>query len=191
MYQNDKTKVLTGEVRFSYVQLHEAKPPKSDPTGKPRFSTTLLIPKTDTATVNDIRASIKAAGDEALNSRWGGRAPLNLDGILHDGDGVKDSGEPYGDECKGHWVLAVKSYSKPSVVGIDNIRAELDPRDVYSGMYGRATISFFGYANNKKGITAMLGNVLKTRDGEPLTSRSSAASDFAGLAIDPVTGAPM
>ena len=65
------------------------------------------------------------------------------------------------------------------MVGIDNINCELAPSDIYSGMYGRVTIRFFGYSNSgNKGIGCGLGNVLKTRDGEPLSGQASAASDF-------------
>ena len=56
----------------------------------------------------------------------------------------------------------------------------------YSGMYGRVTIRFFGYSNSgNKGVGCGLGNVLKTRDGEPLSGLTSAASDFAGIGAAP------
>lgn len=82
------------------------------------------------------------------------------------------------------------------MVGIDNINCELSPADIYSGMYGRVTVRFFGYSNSgNKGIGCGLGNVLKTRDGEPLSGQASAASDFAGLggtpAATPTYGAAM
>ena len=77
------------------------------------------------------------------------------------------------------------------MVGIDNINCELAPSDIYSGMYGRVTIRFFGYSNSgNKGIGCGLGNVLKTRDGEPLSGQASAASDFAGIGAAPTAPAP-
>jgi len=48
-------------------------------------------------------------------------------------------------------------------------------------MYARVTINFYGYKNRKIGVGCGLGNVLKTRDGEPLSGGASAASDFAGI----------
>ena len=100
--------------------------------------------------------------------------------------GVRQSGVPFGDECKGHWVITASTKNKPQVVGIDNINCELAPSDIYSGMYGRVTIRFFGYSNSgNKGIGCGLGNVLKTRDGEPLSGQASAASDFAGIGAAP------
>lgn len=101
------------------------------------------------------------------------------------------SGVPFGDECKGHWVITASTKNKPQVVGIDNINCELAPSDIYSGMYGRVTIRFFGYSNSgNKGIGCGLGNVLKTRDGEPLSGQASAASDFCGHRCCPRRSGP-
>ncbi len=178
MYQNDPVKVLTGEVRLSYVSLTEPRVPKQG--GEPKYSVTLLIPKSDYATKADIDASIQAAAQAALAKVWGGVRPPQINTPIHDGDGVRQSGEPYGDECKGHWVITANTKMKPQVVGMDNINVELAPSDIYSGMYARVTLRFFGYSNSgKKGIGCGLGNVMKTRDGEALAGTASAASDFA------------
>ena len=180
MYQNDPAKVLTGEVRLSYVHLIE--PRTNKPGDDPKYSATLLIPKTDFATKADIDASIQAAAQDAVSKVWNGAAPPQLRVPIYDGDGVRQSGEPFGEECRGHWVVSASTFNKPQVVGIQNINQELPPREVYSGMYARVTIRFFGYSNSgNKGIGCGLGNVMKTRDGEPLSGSASAASDFAGV----------
>jgi hypothetical protein len=177
MYQNIPTKVLTGVVRLSYVNLVTPKVPQKG--GDPKYSVTLLIPKTDTATLADITSSIQAAYDEGVTKKWGGLHPKQKE-ILHDGDGVRDNGQPYGDECKGHYVITASSKNKPQVVGIDNISCELAPNDIYSGMHARVTINFFPYdTEGSKGVGCGLGNVMKTADGEPLSGGASAASDFA------------
>lgn len=181
MYQNDPTKVLTCEVRLSYANLiNPRKSNENDPNEQPKYSVTLLIPKTEQNCVNDIMASIQAAHDAAINTTWQGFVPQYAS-ILHDGDGFRTDGKPYGDECKGHWVLTASSVNKPQVVHQSNISTELAPADIYSGMYARVTIRFYGYNNRAKGIACGLGNVMKTRDGEPLSGGASAASDFAGL----------
>ena len=180
MYQNDPMKVLTGEVRLSYCNLTTPRAAKQG--GEPKYSVTILIPKTDVSTKADIDAAIQAAAQEALTKVWNGARPPMLAVPIWDGDGVRKSGVPFGDECKGHWVMTASTKNKPQVVGIDNINCELAPSDIYSGMYGRVTIRFFGYSNSgNKGIGCGLGNVLKTRDGEPLSGQASAASDFAGV----------
>ena len=179
MYQNIATKVLTGEVRLSYVNLTTPRAPQQG--GEPKYSVTLLIPKTDAATIANINASIKAAYEDGVSKKWGGAHPTPKQ-IVHDGDGLRPSGLPFGDECKGHWVLTASTKNKPQVVGIDNLDCELAPSDIYSGMYARVTINFFAYDTaGSKGVGCGLGNVLKTRDGEALAGGASAASDFEGL----------
>lgn len=214
MYQNIPTKVLTGEVRLSYANL--VTPRANQQGGDPKYSVTLLIPKTDNATKLDIEASMKAAYEEGVSKKWGGAHP-QMKQLLWDGDGLRQSGLPFSDECKGHWVINASTKQKPQVVGIDNISCELAPNDIYSGMYARVTINFFPYDTaGSKGVGCGLGNVMKTRDGEPLSGGASAASDFAdfggatpqftqpvyntaqpavnnvpGVAINPITGQPM
>lgn len=178
MYQNDAMKVLTGEARLSYVNV--VTPRAAQQGGEPKYSVTLLIPKSDVATKADIDASIQAAAQEAVSKVWGGVRPPQIRVPIYDGDGVRPSGVPFGEECRGHWVITASTKLKPQVVGMDNINVELAPSDIYSGMYGRATIRFFGYSNSgNKGVGCGLGNIMKTRDGEPLAGTASAASDFA------------
>lgn len=184
MYQNDPMKVLTGECRLSYCNL--TTPRAAQQGGEPKYSVTLLIPKTDVATKADIDAAIQAAANEALSKVWNGARPPQLRVPIYDGDGVRPSGVPFGDECKGHWVMTASTKNKPQVVGIDNINCELAPSDIYSGMYARVTIRFFGYSNSgNKGIGCGLGNVMKTRDGEALAGSASASVDFAGVGAAP------
>ena len=189
MYLNIATKVLTGEVRLSYVNL--TTPRASQQGGEPKYSVTLLIPKSDNATKMDIDNSIRAAYEEGVSKKWGGAHPQPKV-IVHDGDGLRPSGLPFGEECKGCWVITASTKNKPQVVGIDNVNCELAPNDIYSGMYARVTLNFFAYDTaGSKGVGCGLGNVMKTRDGEPLSGGASAASDFAdfGNAAAPAYGA--
>lgn len=182
MYQNDPLKCLTGEVRLSYVHLTQPYANSKTPGAEPKYSVTILIPKTDVATKTDLDRAFEAAAQDAVAKKWGGFRPPQLKSVIHDGDGVRQDGTPFGEECKGHWVLTASSKQPPQVVGMDNINCQLAPQDIYSGMYARVTLRFFGYANSgNKGVGCGLGNVLKTRDGEPLSGGASAAADFAGI----------
>lgn len=181
MYNNDAQRCLTGEVRLSYVNLDKPRQPQGG-VGDAKYSATLLIPKTDTATIADFRAAIQAAAQIGAGTLWGGIIPPNLDSIIHDGDGVRPSGIPFGDECHGYWVITASSKNKPQVVGQDNINVELAPQDIYSGMYARVTVRFYPFNTaGKRGVGCGLGNVMKTHDGEPLSGGASAAADFAGI----------
>lgn len=181
MYQNDPLKVLTGECRLSYCHLD--KPYAPNASQEPKYSVTLLIPKTDVATKADIDNAIQAAITDGVTNKWGGKRPAMPAVPIWDGDGVRANGEPFGPECKGHWVMTASTKQKPQVVHQSNVRVELMPTDIYSGMYGRVTIRFFAYDQaGKKGIGCGLGNVMKTRDGETLAAnRSTAEEDFASL----------
>ena len=198
MYQDIPTKVLTGEVRLSYTHLSNPYSNPSNPGAEPKYSTTILIPKTDAATKANIDASIQAAYEAAVNSDWKGARPVLKNALIYDGDGFRTDGTPFGPECKGHWVITASSKRKPQVVHISDINTELAPQDIYSGMYARVTVNFFSFnTNGNKGVGCGLGNVMKTRDGEPLSGGASAASDFADFAtqpaqqINPFTGMPM
>ncbi|MFY2307662.1 DUF2815 family protein [Lysinibacillus fusiformis] len=194
MTNQNPTRVITGEVRLSYVNLLR---PRETQSGTLKFSTTLLIPKSDFATVQRINAAIESAKQIGKSKVWNGVIPPMVAVPLHDGDGVKPSdGMPFGDECKGHWVLSTSSGADqpPKIVDI-NLNPIIDPTEVYSGMYARVAINFAPYAQaGKKGVGCYLStNVQKTRDGEPLgASAPAAADDFGqgaggspGIQVDP------
>jgi hypothetical protein len=67
-------KVITGvNTRWSYANVWE---PKSINGGTPKYSVSLIIPKSDTKTIEKIRAAIKAAYDEGQGKLKGnGRSP--------------------------------------------------------------------------------------------------------------------
>lgn len=177
------TRIVTGEVRFSFVNL--LKPRSSQQGGEEKYSVTILVPKSDFATKQRIDAAIEAAKQLGQSKVWNGVIPPMVAIPIHDGDGVKPSdGMPFGDECKGHWVFSAstKVDSPPKIVDA-NMNPILDPTEVYSGMYGRIAVNFAAYANaGKKGIGCYIStNVQKTRDGEPLgSSAPAAADDFGG-----------
>lgn len=169
------TKVVTGKVRFSFCNIWEPKAPQGG--GEAKYSVTLLIPKSDTATVEKIKAAMAEARDNFCKRNGASALPIKPNHTLHDGDGVRDSGDPYGPECKGCYVITVGSKNKPVIV--DNMRNPVtDPGEVYSGCYGRASINFYGYnSNGKKGISAGLLSIQKLHDGEPFGTVGS-ADDF-------------
>lgn len=198
MYMNQANKSLTGEVRLSYVHLAAPYVNPQQPNAEPKYSVTLLIPKTDAVTKADIDNSINAAINTAVSGKtWNGVRPPIIPTPIHDGDGVRQDGTPYGPECKGMWVLTASRRAqdgKPWVCDISNPNVELAPQDSYSGMYARCTVHFFGYYNaGKRGIGCSLDGVMKTRDGDSLGGAvKPTANEFAQFApqVDPITGQP-
>lgn len=171
--------ITTGKVRASYVSIFQPKAPQGG--GEPKYSVTLLIPKNDAATINSIYAEIERAKQEGAQKVFGGNIPPMCRIPIHDGDGVKPtSGEPFGEECRGHLVMTASAKMQPSIVGLD-MQNIINPAEVYSGCYIRANINFFAYSSNgNKGIGCGLNAVQKIEDGEPLTARVSAEEAFGG-----------
>lgn len=191
-------KVVTGKVRFSFV--HAFTPYAAPGQEKAKYSVTCLLPKTDTATLEMINAAKQQATQEGIQAKWGGVAPAVVPFPIHDGDGVRPSGEAFGPECKGCWVFTASSNQKPGIVDAQRIEI-FDASELYSGCYGRVSFNIYPYnAAGKKGLAFGLNNLQKLADGEPLgASRSTPAEDFgvsaptapAQAAVDPITGMPL
>lgn len=168
------TKVVTGKVRFSYVNIFKSRAFQADQDEK--FSICLLIPKEDKATLKKIKAAIDEAIQEGISSKWNGKKPANVKLPLRDGDEERADEAP---EYEGMMFLNANSTQKPGIVDKD-LNEILDPDEVYSGCWGRASINFYPFSvNGNKGIGVGLNNVQKLKDGEHLgAARASAESDF-------------
>ena len=170
-------KVVTGpNTRWSYANVWEA---KSINGGKPQYSISLIIPKDDTQTVTKVKAAIKAAYEEGAGKLKGnGKSVPPLAAIknpLRDGD-VERPDDPAYQNC--YFINANNKNNAPGIVDA-NRQPIIDHSEVYSGVYGRASISFYAFnSNGNKGIACSLNNLQKIRDGEPLGTHSSAEDDF-------------
>jgi hypothetical protein len=160
------TQVTTGKVRFSYCNLFEPRAMQEGQT--PKYSVTLLVPKSDKKTVDKINAAIEAAKAAYIRRNPGKKLPSNLKTIIHDGDGERPNGGEYGEECKGCYVMTVSSKRPPVIVDADKNPLN-DPLELYSGCYGRAVLNFYVYdTQGNKGVSAGLQGIMKLEDGEPL-----------------------
>ena len=170
--QKSNTKVVTGVVRLSYANVWE---PASINGSNPKYSVSLIIPKSDTKTISAINAAVDAAIKEGV-AKFGGKVPPKgvLKLPLRDGDAERDD-EAY----KGAYFVNANSTTAPQIVD-KTVQPILDRAEVYSGCYARVSINFYAFnTNGNKGIACGLGNIQKIRDGEPLSGRTSAADDFA------------
>lgn len=171
------TKVVTGKVRFSFCHVFEPQVPQGG--GDPKYSVTLLIPKSDKATMAKIQDAMVEARENFCKKNGAAALPAKPSHTLHDGDGLRPGGEPFGPECKGCWVITVSAKESQKPVVVDAFGNQItDPAEVYSGCYGRASINFYGYNKaGKKGLSAGLLAVQKLHDGEPFGTVGS-ADDF-------------
>lgn len=167
------TRVVTGEVRLSYASVFEA---KSINGGKPKYSVSLIIPKSDKATLAKIERAIDAAIEAGIG-KFGGKKPNKaaLKLPLRDGDLERDD-EAYANAM----FVNANSVTPPQIVDA-SLQPILDRTEVYSGCYARVSISFYAFnTNGNRGIACGLGNIQKLRDGEPLGGgRTTAEDDFA------------
>lgn len=197
--------VTINDVRFSYCNLFQPKAPFSNPQGEPKYSVTVLVPKTNTAAKAVIDNAIAQAIDAGVSSKWNGVRPPQPAICVHDGDGPRPSdGSAFGEECKGCWVFTASTKQPPFVVD-EYVQNIIDPTKVYSGMWGNVNVTFFAYNNaGKKGIGCGLNGVQKIRDGEalgghitaqeafkPVGTPPAAAPAYAPPAVDPITGQPV
>ena len=171
------TKVITGvNTRWSYVNAWE---PKSINGGAPKYSVSLIIPKSDTKTIEKIQAAIQAAYEEGQGKLKGnGKSVPALSVLktpLRDGDAERPDDEAYADS----YFVNANSGTAPGIVDADR-NPTIDRSEVYSGVYGRASINFYAFnSNGNKGIACGLNNLQKIRDGEPLGGKTRAEDDFA------------
>lgn len=175
--KNEKfvTKVKTGLTRWSYANVWE---PKAISDGKPKYSVSVIIPKSDMRTIEAIKNAIQAAYEEGESKLKGnGKTVPPLDAIktpLRDGDLEHPDDEAYRDS---YFVNAYSS-TAPGIVDA-NRQPILDHTEVYSGVYGRVSMNFYAFnTETSRGIACGLNNLQKLKDGEPLGGHISAEEDF-------------
>ena len=171
------TKVITGvKTRWSYANVWE---PKSINGGAPKYSVSLIIPKSDTKTVTAVKNAIQAAYDEGQSKLKGSSKSVpalsSIKNPLRDGDIERPDDEAYKDS----YFINANSATAPGIV--DAARQPiLECSEVYSGVYGRASINLYAFnSNGNKGIACGLNNLQKISDGEPLGGKTRAEDDFA------------
>jgi hypothetical protein len=171
-----ETAMVTGKVRFSFANVFE---PKSVNGGDPKYSVSLLISKDETETIEAIKECIEEAKKAGI-SKFGGKIPANLKIPLRDGDEEKPDDENY-QNC--YFVNAASSKA-PGVFKVSGGKlVKIGEEEFYSGCYGRASINFYAFNVNSKGIACGLNDVLKVEDGDKLSGGSNAAEAF-GMEVD-------
>ena len=157
--------------RLSYANLWE---PKSAYGNKPKYSVSIIIPKSDKATINKVLKTVELAKQKGVTKLFGGEIPNRFHLPLKDGDIERPNDPSYKDS----YYINASSYNPPKIV--DRARELIvDRSEVYSGCYANVAITLYPYSKNgNKGVSAELGNVQKVEDGEPLGGIFRPEDDF-------------
>lgn len=183
MNENVSTKVVIGECRLSYVHLF--KPESISEGQQPKYSVSLIIPKSNKELVAKIRTAIDNAFKAGIGT-FGGKLPKDggWKNPLRDGD-LERAGDPAYENA---YFINAGSKTKPGIVKkgtVSKLTEITDENELYSGCYGYVSVNFYAFSTNgNKGVAAGLNNVLKSRDGEYLGGRASAETDFEDVDVD-------
>lgn len=169
------TTVTTGKCRASYAHVFEPQPDRNPkPGAKPKYGISLLVPKTDKATIQMLQEAIKQAGTDKFGPKFieqarAGRMKMGI----RDGDKERADDPAY----VGHYFVNCRSNNKPIVLARDAVTQITNPADFRSGDYCRATINAFAYdTDGNKGVSFGLIHLQKVENGEPLGAAGPAPS---------------
>lgn len=175
---------VTVRGRLSFPDLFKAH--KANDQAAPKFGATLLIPKSDTATIAAVQKAIDAAVAKGVKD---GKFKNTIDPSktkyppLRDGDSLTDSGEPRGPEYADHWFISAKSpESRPPMVVDKQRQPVFNEDDIYPGCYVYLALEFYPYENTgNKGIAPALIGVMFDADGERFGDAPLEAEDVFGM----------
>lgn len=176
------TKAVTNEVTISYANLNT--PKAAVEGGKEKYSASIIIPKTDTDTIDRVNNAIQAAFEEGEGILKGsGKSVPSMDIIklpLRDGDKERPDDPAYANS----YFINANSINKPGIVD-RAMNPIIETSEIYSGIKARVSINFYAFnVNGNRGIAAGLGNVQKLADGTPLGGSSKPEDDFEALDDD-------
>lgn len=175
------TQVTTGKVRLSYFHGFEKHKNDDDDADKePKYSTQVIIKKTEKTTLAAFEKAIEAAKIVGKDKKWAGKIPGKLKLPLRDGDDPEE--KCFGDEnYKGCYFFNTSCSNKPSIVKHDaalgGFVAITDKLEVCSGDYARVSLNFFPFAGKSNGVGVGLNNILFLEKGDPLGGGNTRVED--------------
>lgn len=204
------SKVITDtEVRLSYTNLLVPRAQDDEKPDEKTFSTAILIPKTDTATLDAMRAAIKDALDAGVAKLWNGKMPPKdkLRNPLRDGDEKEDKNGDKDETYAGMFFMNAKGPrggKEPAILLDKEGQATTSATVVYSGVWGRVSVQFYAYdTKGNKGVACGISAFQSGEHGEALgnvetedtaraafgikTPAGEAKKEFAGEATEEAT----
>lgn len=183
--------VMTPEFRVSYPNVF--KPRLNKLNKKEEYSLVMLFPKG--ADISALKAAAKAALAEKFGpdeTKW----PKKLNTPFRDqGERSKEGAIPAGYEA-GAVLINARTTNKPGLVkavGPGKVETIIDTSEFYAGCFAKATLNFWAYnhESGQAGVQCTLNNIMKTREGDPLSGRPRAEDEFEAVATgSAATSAP-
>lgn len=173
------SKLITPEFRGSFVHIlqpHALKVAPGEKQPEARYQVTIPIAKGDA-----FWAKFDALVDETAKAKWG-KIPAKLKTPKKDGDDEDSDGNARA-EFAGRWSIQASSKNKPGIVDA-NLQPIMSADEIYSGAWYRASIRCYAWEHptGGKGVSVALDNVMKVKDDEAFSGRTTAGSDFADFA---------
>jgi len=180
--------MVTPVMRISFPAIFE---PKVNPSGKLKYSCSLLISKDDKAGIQQLQDAVNKAIMKGKEKIWSNKVPGFRYKPLRDGDEELESGEKTDPCYKNMLFLNCASDTPPQVVtGTGSgIKPLLDTTALFAGCWVRADINAFPYKNSGNcGVGWGLNSILLVREDERLDGRMRATDAFAQYDVPVETG---
>lgn len=162
--------IITPVFRVAYPKVFK---PESYKGGKPQYSMTMIFDK-DTDLTELKTAIVKLAKEKFPDIK-------NLKALSPIKDGNTDKISEKTGEVPKMYVDKIVVNTSNKIRRPDILDAKkkplLEEADFYAGCYARASVTLFAYSNIKTGISVILNNIQKVRDGEPLVGVVTNAED--------------
>ena len=168
------TRITIRNARLSFPSLFQ----KAVFDGKEgKYEATLLFPKTDTKTYDEIIAAIEACKEENKNTK----VP-KAKYFIQDGDDKKEY-----DGYEAMWAVKAANKKRPTLIDRDLTPITEDDNKLYAGCYVNAIIEPWSQSNTfGKRINANLLGIQFVKDGEPFGDGGTSADpdEFENLGDD-------
>lgn len=173
-----RTTILTPEATALFVYVWEPRPSINEGQ-PPQYQISLAFKKKQWETdplCKKLRLAVKAA----TKAKFGDRPPSNLKDPFRYVDDMENPIDGY----RGGVFITAKSKNKPGIVDKDLSPIE-DPLDFYPGCVCRASVVPFAFdKKGTKGVTFLLNNLQKIKDGNRLDGRKRAEDEFTAIEDD-------
>jgi len=172
--------MILKDVRISFPDLFTARAQSEG--AEPKFACTFLIPQG-----SELEKQIEAEILRVADLKWPGKGAQVIKSIA--GNNMRYCFRPEGEKdyqgYEGNRFFKATNKTRPTVINRDKSPLTQADGKPYSGCYVNASVDFYAYDNNGKGIACNLKGVQFFRDGDAFTGGGVASPDeFDDLAVD-------